>query len=122
MTLDSVLLEAVSLEPSGHIPVLYTAGIEPILQRRASAVVWKHAAIPESLKRRHLVVACASTRVQGKPGVGANRNCQNRVFFQVVFRDCESVRRRQLVIGIQRRRMACGAAFPMEYPLATLRD
>src|SRR6476620_11599818 len=109
--------------PAGrHIVVAYTTRIEPILERGAPAAVPEHAAIPHTLQRRDLVVARAAPSFQCEIGIGSNQDRQDVVFFSMVRWNREAVGRRQLVVGIERRRVARGAALATEHLLSLCGD
>src|SRR5215472_4931933 len=60
MAFHHVGLHAIRLEARGNVITPQPARVEPVFQRRAPAAVPEHAAIPDALERRDLVVACAA--------------------------------------------------------------
>src|SRR5262252_6294761 len=62
-------LNTISLETGRHVVVAQSSRVEPVLERRARAVVREHPAVPDALERRHLVI----------PGTAPRAQRQNRV-------------------------------------------
>src|SRR6266567_710285 len=108
-------LYAIRSITSRHIIVAQAAWIKPVFERRDRAVVLKRPAIPHAFKHRHFVVAGAAPSAQRRRCIGVHRPLLNVVFLPMVVRDCESIRRSQLVAGVKRRCMATGASFALKY-------
>src|SRR5262249_58583844 len=104
--------------PAGwHVVVVHASGIEPVLQRRAPPAVAEHAAIPRAFQRRHLVVTRAAALLEREIRIGSNGDGQDVVFLSMIRWNGEAIRRRQLIVCIERLRMTRGAAFAIEYLL-----
>src|SRR5215510_4416991 len=82
----------------------------------------KWRAIPEAFQRRNLVEARAPAGLKRQRRIRADRERQDVIFLQVFGGNVEAVHRSQFVVGVKRRRMANGAAFPLEDLLPAARE
>ena len=121
MSLDRPSLPASGNVSSGDVRVLQAFGVEHLLERRHRAVMQVPAAIPKTPERRHLVVTRALARLQSKSGIGAHRNRQYVERRGLVRRDLETFGKGELVVGMERWRVAVYAPFSCKDLPARLR-
>ncbi len=118
MPLDRICFRAVGLESRRNVIVADPSPVEPILKSCAPAAMAEHPAIPYSLQRGHLVIAGAAPGLKCEIWIGADRNRQDVVFLVSARRRREAVDGSELVVGIERWRVAACAAFAVEYFLS----
>jgi hypothetical protein len=118
MSLNGVSLFAVGFEAGWHVVIVQAIGVEPILQRRAPSAMAEHAAVPDSLERRYFVVAGATASLERQIGIGANGDWQYLVLRPMIGGHGEAFGGSELVVGVERRRVAGLASFAPEDLLA----
>src|SRR5271156_5490368 len=120
MAFDSICPHTERLESSWNIAILQAAGIKPVFQGGAPAAVPEHSAVPDTLKRRHFVIACAAARLEGEIGIRSDRDWENVVRFLGVGRLRKTDCQRELVACIKRRRVTPTATLAGKNRRATL--
>src|SRR5688572_9116348 len=73
VTLHRARFESVANVPGRHIVVVEPPRVEPVFQRRDRTVVLKGPAIPDAAERRNLVVAGATSRLEGQVRIRPDR-------------------------------------------------
>ena len=118
MTLYGKCLSSVGSEAGGNVVTSHAVRVEPAFERGTPAVVAEHAPIPDAPDGRHLVIACSSPGTHREVWIRSNRNGKDIENRTRVPRNVETLRRRELVIRVKRRRVANGAALALEDPFA----
>src|SRR5215472_2586903 len=104
--------DAVPLVSRRYIIAAQPPWVEPVLQPRDGPVVLKRPSIPDAAKRRHFVVSRAPTRPHRQDGIRPHDGVLDRIQLAVLFGHVEALCRRELVTGIEWRRMAACASLP----------
>src|SRR5579862_2543727 len=105
------------VEASWHIIILQSYRVEPLFQGFRPPAVTEGITVPNAAQRRDLVKARAAACLQCQRRICSHHNIQNLFCLQKILRYPESLRRSDLVVRIQRRRMASRATLLLEYPL-----
>ena len=71
-------------------------------------------AVPDGAQGRNLIKPCTPARIGGKRRVGSYRNIQDVAGAAKIFGDWNALRRRQFIVGVERRRVAAGAGLLLE--------
>src|SRR5689334_11374078 len=91
---------------SGNVILALPLLIKPVFQRFDVTAMAQHFAIPQSLQRRHFVKAGSSAGFKRKLRIGGNAHLGYPVSGSIVWRNFKTLNRHELVIGIERWRMA----------------
>ena len=118
MAFHGVGLRAVGFEAGGNVVVVAALWVEPIFEGCAPAAVAEHAAIPDAFEGGDFVVAGSAAGVHGEGWVGAYGDGGDVIFRARVLGHGEAGGGRELVVGVERRRVAAVAAFIGEDLLA----
>jgi hypothetical protein len=116
-TFDGVCLRAVRLEAGRDVVALQAFRVEPVFERGAPSAVAEHVAVPDAFEQLNFVVASPAPGFEGEVGVGAYGAYGEGEYLElrpVIGGDGEPFGGRQLVVGIERRGVADGAALPSE--------
>jgi len=101
-----------------HIIGFQPGRVEPLFQRLGLTRMPKRVPEPNAFERRHFVESGASPRFECEVRVSPHADIQNVLGLAKIIRDFESQRRRQLIVRVQRRRVAVDAALLLEDDLA----
>src|ERR1700733_1427064 len=114
MALHRASAAVVSLKTRRDIIISKPGQIEPVLERSHGSVMFEGPPIPNSFQRWNLVIASAFVRFERITRVGADARFHEIKPLPVAFRWIEPVHGNELVIGVQRWRVACSAARAFE--------
>src|SRR4029453_8868518 len=111
-------LHAIAFETCRDIIVLQTCRIKHFLETGERTLVPIPASVPETFQRRNLVIAGPFPCLERKTRVRAHAYGKDVQELEMLFRRREPGGERQLVVGVERRRVASGAVLPLEDLLA----
>src|SRR5215813_7455318 len=118
MAFHRVCLSSVRLEPTRNVVAARAARVKPVFECGTPTAMPEHIAIPHPLQRGHFVVARAAPSLESETRVGSDRNRQNVILLFCSRWRREAFSRGQLVIGIERWRVARWAALAREHLLS----
>src|ERR1051326_2932688 len=103
MPFDCAWLHAPPLEACRHIVISQPRRIEPIFKSRDTAIVLERSTVPDTFKRRNLIVTSTSQTFDSTARICADAHLKNVISFQMAVWYLEFTCHGQLIAGVDRK-------------------